>query len=239
MVKKSIFTLVLLAVFGWVSAQSLQFELNGEVLSDGQIVYCVDFNENFGEFIQDLQIRNISGRDLNVVVEKEEISVPEGSMNYYCWGSCFSPSVYISPAVAMPAGSVSGEGELGFHFMPATMSDFARIRYYAYEERTDERISVVVVFNSNENVGEKPLCTFGSAYPSPASSMVHFDYRLTGGNAVAVVYNLVGQEVMRQEMNGFEGCLNVSVADLKDGIYFCSVMLDGRTCATAKFVVKK
>ena len=68
MVKKSIFTLILLAVIGYVSAQSLQFELNGQALVDGQTVYCPEFNEDFGEFIQEMQIRNISGTDLNVIV---------------------------------------------------------------------------------------------------------------------------------------------------------------------------
>jgi hypothetical protein len=33
--------------------------------------------------------------------------------------------------------------------------------------------------------------------------------------------------------------MSLSVADLNDGIYFCSVMRNGQTFATVKFVVKK
>ena len=240
MVKKSIFTLILLAVIGYVSAQSLQFELNGQALVDGQTVYCPEFNEDFGEFIQEMQIRNISGTDLNVVVEKEEITVSEGSMNYFCWGLCFSPEVFVSPAVPMAAGSVSGEGELAFHYMPASMTDFASIKYYAYDERQNERVSVVIVFNSMENLGEVPSCTFSHAYPNPASSMVRFNYELSSvGSATACVYNLLGQEVMRQELNSLQGQLSFSVADLQEGIYFCNLLVNGRTMKTEKFIVKK
>ena len=239
MIKKSIFTLLLMAVTGFVSAQKLQFELNGEALADGQTIYCVNFIEDFGEFIQELHLRNISGTDLNVVVEKEEITVPEGSMNYFCWGMCFAPSVYVSPAVPMAAGAVSGEGDLGFHFMPVSLNDFASIRYYAYDERDEERISVVVVFNSLEGVNDhaQPM-TMGHAYPNPASSVVHFNYAVEG-HLTAVVYNLLGQEVLREDLNANAGQLSLSVADLQDGIYFCTMMVNGRALTTEKFVVKK
>ena len=69
--------------------------------------------------------------------------------------------------------------------------------------------------------------------------MVSFDCNLVGNNATAVVYNLLGQEVMRQEINTFEQKLNLPVADLNDGIYFCSVMRNGQAISTVKFVVKK
>lgn len=240
MIKKSIFTLAMMAVMGWASAQSLQFELNGEVLSDGQTVYYADFNEDFGEFILEMQLHNISGTDLNVVVEKEEISVPEGSMNYFCWGLCFAPTTYVSPAVPMAAGSVSGEGDLAFHFMPGSMTDVGYMRYYAYEEGSHERVSVNVVFNSLESVGEMPSCTFSHAYPNPASSVVRFNYELSSGaNATACIYNLLGQEVMRQELSDLSGQLTLSVADLNEGIYFCNLMVNGRTLKTEKFIVKK
>ena len=237
--KKSIFTLMFLAVMGFVSAQSLRFELNGEALTDGQTIYCMDYIEDFGEFIQELQLRNLTDTDLNVVVEKEEITVPEGSMNYFCWGLCFSPTVIVSPAYPLAAGSVSGPGDLAFHYMPASMDDFASIKYYAYDEREGVRISVVVVFNSLEGINDSSRPTISQPYPNPASSIVNFDYNMSGSNATAVVYNLVGQEVMRQEINTFDGKMSLSVADLNDGIYFCSVMRNGQTFATVKFVVKK
>lgn len=242
MIKKSIFTLMLMAVMGYVSAQSLQFELDGQVFEDGQMVYCLDFNPDFGEYIQDMQLRNISGQDLNVVVEREILTLSEGSLAYFCWGMCFSPDVSVSPnPVPMAAGELSGDGALAFHFMPNSSSDRAIVKYYAYDERnSDERVSIVIAYNTSENVEDNTLSMkMGLGYPNPANLTVSFDYNLSGSNATAVVYNLVGQEVMRQEINTFDGKMNLSVAELNDGIYFCSVMRNGQTLATIKFVVKK
>jgi hypothetical protein len=80
--------------------------------------------------------------------------------------------------------------------------------------------------------------TLCQAYPNPATNTVSFNYSF-GGNLCAVVYNLVGQEVMRQELNANDGQLSFSVADLQGGIYFCTMLVDGRAVSTQKFVVKK
>lgn len=240
--KKSIFTLMFLAVMGWVSAQSLQFELDGNVYANDEMVFCFNYLEDYGEFVQDMQIRNLSGNDLNVVVEREEVSVAEGSMNYFCWGSCFSPEVSVSrPPVQVAAGEVTAVEALAFHYMPAESTGSSSIRYYAYDPNVeDSRISIIIVFNSAENVNERVFADMGCAYPNPASSAVHFNYEVSAGiHASVSVYNLLGQEVMSQDLNSLQGQAVLSVADLTEGIYFCNLKVDGRTVKTEKFIVRK
>ena len=69
MVKRSIFTLMFLVVMGWVSAQSLQFEWDGHAYTEGETIECNTPTE-WGEYLQDMQIRNLTGQDLNVLVKK-------------------------------------------------------------------------------------------------------------------------------------------------------------------------
>lgn len=242
MMKKSIFTLLLMAAIGYVSAQSLQFELNGEVYENGQTVYCNTFDPDVYEYAQEMQLRNISGGDLNVIVEREVLSVPENSMTYFCWGMCFSPDVNVSTLpVPMAAGEVTTGGMLSFHFMPNDPEvDVAIVKYYAYDERhADERISITIAYNTAEGVDDNThTMTLGKAYPNPSSSTVHFDYSIEGV-ATAVVHNILGQEVMREDLNASQGQMSLPVADLQDGIYFCTMMVNGITLTTQKFVVKK
>ena len=242
MVRKSIFTLLLLAVMGYVSAQSLRFELNGTVYSDGELIVCSTPNE-WGEYLQDMQVRNLSSDDLNVLVKKEVVEDLEGVMNYFCWGMCFGPDTYVSPnPVAIPANTITEEGALSFHAMfDEGVFGKVQVKYSAYDERhPEDAVTINVVFHkSGEGVHESSAVYFGKPYPNPANSTVSFDYNLSGGNATAVIYNLVGQEVMRQEINTFEEKMSLSVSELNDGIYFCSVMREGQTFATVKFVVKK
>ena len=241
MVKRSIFTLLFLAVMGWASAQSLQFEYDGHVYANDETVFCFNYLEDFGEFIQDMQIRNLTGNNMDVVLEREEISVSEGSSNYFCWGLCFSPGVSISQPVTVAAGELTGEGMLAFHYLPMETTTSTSIRYYAYDPRVDgTRISIVIVFNSGENVGEKAFADMGHAYPNPASSDVHFNYEVSAGSQVSVsVYNLLGQEVKSQKVNGLQGRVSISVLDLKEGIYFCKLFVNDCAVKTEKFVVKK
>ena len=241
MIRKSIFTLLLMAIFGYVSAQSLRFELDGNVYSEGETIVCTNDEFGYGEYIQHMQLRNLTSGDLNVIVEKEVIEDLEGTMNFFCWGQCFSSTVFVSNPVTVVANSLNTD-DLSFHTLfDEPVFGKVQVKYSAYDERhPDERVTINVVFHkSGEGVHESPTVHFGQPYPNPASSTVNFDYNLQGSNATAVIYNLVGQEVMRQDINTFERKLSVSVAELNEGIYFCTVMRNGQTFATVKFVVKK
>ena len=243
MIRKSIFTLMLLAVMGYVSAQSLQFEWDGHAYSEGEEIVCTNDEYGYGEYIQHIQLRNLTSGDLNVIVEKEVVENLEGTMNFFCWGACFGPDTYVSPnPVTVDANSVTGDEALSFHVMfEEGVFGKVHMKYSAYDERNPgERVTINVIFHkSGVGVDEMPALYFGKPYPNPANSTVSFDYNLSGSNATAVIYNLVGQEVMRQEINTFEGKMSLSVAELNDGIYFCSVKRNGQNFATVKFVVKK
>ncbi|MBR4467874.1 MAG: T9SS type A sorting domain-containing protein [Bacteroidales bacterium] len=242
MMKKSIFTLILLTLMGYVSAQTLQFEWEGTVFDEGETIECTNDEYGFGEYIQHMQVRNITSEPMKVLIEKEIIQDLEGVINSFCWGMCFGPDTFVSPeAIDIPAGEVNTD-ELSFHALyPDDLYGDVIIKYYAYEERNpDQRISIIVRFRKsgvgvNENVH---TMTLGQAYPNPATNTVSFNYSF-GGNLCAVVYNLVGQEVMRQELNANDGQLSFSVADIQGGIYFCTMLVDGRAVSTQKFVVKK
>ena len=243
MVKRSIFTLLFLAVMGWVSAQSLRFELDGHVYEEGETIICNAPTE-WGEYLQDMQMRNLTDQDLNVLVKKEVIEDLEGVSNYFCWGLCFGPDTYVSPnPVAVPANSVTSVGALSFHAMfEDNVFGKVQVKYSAYDERhPEDAVTINVVFHkSGEGVHEVAAVRFGQAYPNPASSVVNFDYNVNASDRASVsVYNLLGQEVMNLPINTLQDRLSISVADLNNGIYFCNLFVNGSAVKTEKFVVKK
>ena len=240
--KKTIFTLMFLAVMGWASAQSLQFEWGGHTYSEGETVECTNDEYGYGEYIQHMQLRNLTSGDLNVIVEKEVLEDLEGTMNFFCWGQCFSNTIFVSAPVTVAANSLNTD-DLSFHTLfEETVFGKVLVRYSAYDERNpDERVTINVVFNkSGVGVRETAPVHFGQAYPNPASSMVNFDYTVNAGDIASVsVYNLLGQEVRNQQVNNLQGHLSISVADLNEGIYFCKLFVNGQSVKTEKFVVKK
>ena len=240
--KKTIFTLMLLAVMGWVSAQSLQFEWGGHTYSEGETVECTNDEYGYGEYIQHMQLRNLTTGDLNVIVEKEVLEDLEGTTNFFCWGQCFLYTVFVSAPVTVAANSLNTD-DLSFHTLfEETVFGKVLVKYSAYDERhPDERVTINVVFNkSGVGVHEAVAVHFGQAYPNPASSVVNFDYTVNASDKASVsVYNLLGQEVRNQQVNSLQGRLSVSVADLNEGIYFCKLFVNGCAVKTEKFVVKK
>ena len=249
--KKSILTLVFLAVMGWVSAQSLQFEKDGYVYGQGEQVVCTQVEE-WGEMIQEMQLRNNSSSSLEVVVKRESVQIVEGTENSFCWGSCFAPSVDISPRpVTMEAGELSAAGMLSFHHQidltySGDPTNFVQgtsiVKYYAYPADNEEDYTYIEVWFAYyaEGIAETPVVNFGNAYPNPATSMVRFDYNLSSAdNASVAIYNLLGQEVMRQQLTTLQGTAAFSVADLNEGIYFSNLFVNGQSVKTEKFIVKK
>ena len=251
MIRKSIFALLLTAMVGMLSAQSLRYELEGEPLDNNAVVVCTSVSE-WGEMIQEMEIRNLTNGTLNVLVEKEEIQMVEGTSNSFCWGMCYTPQVVVSPiAIAVEANSLNDplDGGLSFHqnIDPTYSGDpnnfitgTSIVKYYAYPETDPEdRVCVEVWFAyGSESVSDLQV-NIGQAYPNPATSTVSFNVQYPG-TLEAIVYNLLGQEVMKQTVNGMtQGKLSFSVAELQAGIYFCSFVADGNPWKTEKFIVKK
>jgi hypothetical protein len=241
MFKKSIITLLFLAAIGYVSAQTLQFEWDGNVFYEGEAIECTNDEYGYGEFIQHMQLRNLTSNDMNVIIEKEVLEDLEGTINSFCWGMCYGPDTYVSPeAVTVLANSLNTD-DLSFHnIYEPEIFGYVVVRYYAYDEHNpDERVSIIVKFHkSGDGVDDNAQFEMSQAYPNPATSTVNFDYSFSG-NLTAVVYNIVGQEVLRKDLNTNNGQMSISVADLNDGIYFCTMLVDGCASATQKFVVKK
>ncbi len=59
-------------------------------------------------------ITNNSASSINVKVRKKEISIIGGSVNYFCWGLCFGPTVYESPnPISIPSGATNNSDFYG------------------------------------------------------------------------------------------------------------------------------
>ena len=253
MLKKTLLTLVLMAAVGMLAAQTLQFEWQGQVYSEGDKVVVTELDPDFGnEFVLHMQLHNLTEEDINVIVAKEEIQMVEGSTNSICWGACYSPSVFVTPPRVLQAHAISNDFELAFHhnidpdatYDPAQyLTGTSIVKYTAYDElNPEEKATLVVWFAYNADGVAEYAPNVMHAYPNPATTEVNFNFEAPAGKNVmmtAVVYNLLGQEVMRQDVNTMQGRITFDVSRLQAGVYFCNFMANGSAVKTEKFVVKK
>lgn len=236
--KKTIFTLLLLAVVSLMSAQTLQFERDGEVYQDGQTIVA---SFELYEYVATMHIRNLTDNGQDVMVEQNVIETADGASAYMCWDQCSAPANHIVDGpVSIPAQSLS-VNELSCHVMfEGEETGVVLVAYTAYDRANpDESITINVLFGQYAGTEEHTV-TLGQAYPNPASSLVHFDFSGNGNSSVkAVIYNLLGQEVKSQSVNGAQGRISFSVDDLQPGIYFCSFQIGDEMVRTEKFFVKR
>ena len=235
--KKAFFTLALLAVVTLMSAQTLQFEHDGHVYENGETIIS-PFNETFQEYVTELNIRNLSNHDMNIIVEQDVLEAAPGIMMQLCWGLCMVGNEHVvSHPVAVPAQTLSTDiVSLHCSFLEGETGVVKAI-YHAYDENNpDNKISIIVLYGQTASTPEYTF-NLGQAYPNPATSQVHFDLQCSN-NVDVVVYNLLGQEVKSQLVSEHQNRVNIAVDDLQPGIYFCRFSINGEVVKTEKFIVK-
>ena len=260
MKKRFILTIALCALVGFLSAQSLRFGLNGTYFENNEVIVCDEapnVDDWMTEMVQEMTVYNLTDNALNVMIRKEEVKIVEGTDNSFCWGTCFAPTVFVSPnPKEVAAHGCSAEGELSFHynldpdgisFTPTGIdvtlwpAGTTIMKYYAYPENNpDDKVCIEVWFAYNATSVTDQHVSFGKAFPNPASTSVQFDF-LSNSDAVvdAVLYDLLGQEVMHRTVSGLQNKVDFDVNNLQPGIYFCSFSVNGELVKTEKFIVKR
>lgn len=241
--KKFLLSLVLMTFAGYMSAQSLTFKYEGNAIEPGTTIDLVSDINSSMEIQFDLHVINATDADINVVCEME--SDPSNpTQDYLCWGSCYMPGV-LTANNTVNAGS---EGIFNGHcqFVDADWNALpvgseAKVTYTFYDERNpEEKYSFVVNFKYQPAAVEEINTVFSNAYPNPANNTVSFNYEMQNANSAAVaIYNMMGQEVVRQALNLGNSRVDINVSDLNEGVYFYSLIVNNQTVKTNKFVVSR
>ena len=166
-----------------------------------------------------------------------------GTSNYFCWGACFPPFIYVSPTSLMiEPGATSNDFYADYE--PRDVPGVSRITYVFFDENNpDDSASVIVDWNASPaGLGQELLSqvTFSEAYPNPASTMARVDYDLPVEleNSVVIITNLLGARVKELPLTSMQGRLEIPVFDLQDGIYFYTLKSQNNLAVTKKLVVR-
>lgn len=242
--RKFLLSLVLVALAGFASAQSLEFEEVHDYVPTGVILqpgtYDIFDATEWGEMVFEMNV--VADTDVSITCVREVSLITEGTGNNFCFGTCFGDNVSETER-SLTAGMPE---MFSAHFKP--YSDFdengmpimipgAELKVtYTFTIRGGEEY----VFNLNfkyspDAVEENYSAFFSNAYPNPASNFVNFDCEMQ--NATIAIYNMMGQEVIRQDVN--DSHVSINISDLTDGIYFYSVIVNGEAVKTNKLVVRK
>ena len=244
--RKFLLSLVLVALAGFASAQSLEFEEVHDYVPTGVILQPGTYDivggaTEWGEMVFEMNV--VADTDVSITCVREVSFITEGTNgNNFCFGTCFpdeTSETDMSLTAGMPvlfSAHFKAYSGLDENYMPIMIPGAELKVTYTFTIRGGEEY----VFNMNfkyspDAVEENYSALFSNAYPNPASNFVNFDCEMQ--NATIAIYNMMGQEVIRQDVNDTH--VSVNVSDLTDGIYFYSIIVNGDAVKTSKLVVRK
>jgi hypothetical protein len=194
-------------------------------------------------------ITNTSSDTIHFLVKKEDIEQLENTFNTFCWiDLCYPPDVVLSPvALALAPGATTSETDFYGDYIPNGQEGITIVRYTIFNQDVPaDSISVIFKFNTSNvgigsslNLSEKII---SKPYPNPASSIVHFDIDIPSNirDAIIVIRNLLGSEVMRYAVNPNSGRVSLPVSHLKEGFYFYTLNVeDNYPVQTGRMIIKR
>ena len=249
--RKFLLSLVLVAMAGVASAQ-ITFEriINHQpagAVEPGryEIVGNVDDMQELS-FV--MNVINNGTDAVSMTCERTIVSITDGAGNNFCFGNCFPDDASFTEVTIDPISGIDPNMpyypyEFSAHFKPYDAMTWEMLPegaeltvQYTFTERGGEPMTFEFYFRyDTSSVDENVSKLFSNAYPNPASNFVNFDCEMQ--NATIAIYNMMGQEVIRQDVN--DSHVSINISDLTDGIYFYSVIVNGEAVKTSKLVVRK
>lgn len=246
---KNYLIIIFIACSTFVGAQSLELFYNGTAVTD-TIEISVLPNMEAKPYID---IANVSNDSISVKWEAE-LSLLQGSTASFCaFGSCADilngyndgpqDKYYLHAGDTINKADKNGgayitcnhKGNTGTSYMKFTFSD---------ENNPLDKSTVVFKFVSGSvgvcDPNRQTVQTF-ETYPNPAKSAVFVKYGLNkeSSNIELVLHSLTGSVIKTIPSNASENTIRMDVEDLAQGIYFCSLKVDGVISSSKKIVVTK
>jgi hypothetical protein len=224
-----------LAGIGFIFASTGLYAQNHLVASNAYI-------DDFGTTMEShVTIKNTGTDTLRVIVARTINSMNSAHATFFCWAVCYGPATSISPdPITIPPGdsSIAFKGTVSSGVHPTNGVDDITYCFYDMNSISDT-VCTNFVYTFAVGINEiSTRATIANAYPNPADAATSIAYNLYGAkDARIVLYNMLGSVIKEIKLNDRQNSVNFSTADLKSGVYFYSLIADGKSLAAKKLIV--
>ncbi|MCX6304944.1 MAG: T9SS type A sorting domain-containing protein [Bacteroidetes bacterium] len=237
-----LFSIVL--VYGYSQSLSIS-NIHGTIAPNAIMIQ--EGSPDSAELITYFNVTNTSGSSVDVLCKKVELTMLDSTEITMCWaGGCYPASTNISPySQAIGAGLTNNEfvghyTQIAFHhFKPGE----SVVRWVFYDRsNVNDSASVTVKYTSyplgvDETAARQS--SLSNVYPNPASANATCSYSIPAGSqGTILVRDLLGSTMQTLSPATASGKVTIDAINLNDGIYFCSLLVDGKISQTKKLIVK-
>jgi len=241
MIKNILLSCFLIAFLPNSIAQNLVlYDFDDKVISNDTIYKAGNTNDNLLEI--GFKITNSGTSAINVKVKKEEISIIDGTENYFCWKECYAPDIFVSPDfLTIEAGATNDRSFKG-DYKPYQNNGESEIRYTFFNvDDEQDTATVLVVYQVSTptaiNLAENNKKLISKAFPVPARDFVRIKYNIDEANNVKLeIFNLQGSKIEEKEIIKLKGEYILFSYNYKQGIYLYQFTQNGQIIESGKVV---
>lgn len=240
MKKISVFILALLTI-NFAFTQTMQIIYNGNTLPNNSTIDVTGFPND--QFAIHLFVKNISSVVKEVKFKKIEKSLVQDSENSFCFaGQCYDPTIYVSPGfVTIQPNEIDStcKPEYNAHGRSGTSQIL-----YVFFNKNNINDSVCVTVNYTTSTGienlQKSNNDYIKALPNPSKGIVTFNYKVINQVATSqiIITNIIGERLETIDIDNQVTNKELNLSHLPSGIYFYSLISDGKVIETHKLVKK-
>jgi len=202
-------------------------------------------NPDIDVMIAYVWIKNTTGTEMpNLFVRRITNYAVENSDNNFCFGiQCYPPFLDESTIADTAKVGILNKTFTG-DYSPYGHSGITSITYEFFDNITfgDAAVSSKVTFEyhlSANSINEDKL-VFKGPFPNPASQYANFEYTLPIGTnkAQLIIRNMLGIEIENLKIENHSGKKAIDVSTYPSGIYFYTLLVDGKVIQSKKLIVK-
>jgi len=176
-------------------------------------------------------------------VKKIETNVLSNSVNTFCFGGqCYPPYVMETPTSMMLQPGDTTEPNDYYADYTGSAAGSSIITYVVYNaNNVNDSVYVTITYNTTPAGISKvdfSKVDFSNPYPNPVSSLTRMNYNIPANfsKATLILRNLIGTSVKEFVIEDPQGKLVMDLSDLKEGIYFYSLIIDDNVILTRKLI---
>lgn len=207
-------------------AQSLSLTFGDMIVSNDTVYLTGDISDELIEW--HLKVKNLTDKDIDVKVKKNEIYLLENTVNTFCWGSCFMPTVYTSPVSVKIQAFTTDVLSFAGDFEPYGMFGTSIISYTFFNTQNQEDSVMVTAFYQ---VGTSGISSQGlnnellKVYPNPFVDRLNIEFQNSIESPYSIrLLNLNGQVVKELVSNSRSKEQSFYVGNLPGTIFFLKII---------------
>jgi len=220
-------------------------DLNGNDVTDSQITIQLTadlFDDMFDAIQQSIIFRNLTEFGKAIKVKRIIESVVPGVGNDFCWTLCYPEETNISPDF-LNVNAFGSTTSFYTYYKPRMNYGTSNYTFVFFDNDNPlDTVFVKISFTSgtlgiaNRNNSKTIGLNF---YPNPSDNILNVSLNSTSNSIKEIkITNILGSVVKTQSLGKLENAVAIKTEDLEDGVYFVSVISNGKIDNSKRLIIK-